>query len=441
MTGHPLAPSSPSAGHAAQRYAIALIIGFTPLLAMVVTWNPAGLPTSGLFSLSKNLSLATLAAELLVILLAARKGLFRQPLRFTMPIGLAAAGFVIIAVATAIFVAPDTFTAVLWTTILAIHALFAWSIAYLCLSRHLALTDVTSCILAGFAAAIGALIVFVWQIDDPSVFNWVHGLPGFGNIRRLGYYAAPVVGLCLGRFTMKQRAGAQLATLAVATLALGTIFWSGSRGPVAAVAAGYLLGACLFPGLRAIRPLVGFLASSALAAALTAMVPVYSDSMGVGRIFGWKPEEATSISSDVTSGRTAIWLDTLDVISNRPLFGYGEGQARAVVPLISELQLVHPHNALLQALLAWGVVGTGLLLFLALSWAAPVIKYVRKTEGEYLPPMIGLMVIVAHAGLDGTLYHVQSLALFAALLGIAHVRLQENPNRLKLGEKLHAQAV
>ena len=61
-------------GRMIERYFIPLILGFAPILLMLLTWAPSGEP-SGTMMVIRSQQLPILAAELIVIVIALREGL------------------------------------------------------------------------------------------------------------------------------------------------------------------------------------------------------------------------------------------------------------------------------------------------------------------------------------------------------------------------------
>lgn len=60
--------------------------------------------------------------------------------------------------------------------------------------------------------------------------------------------------------------------------------------------------------------------------------------------------EKNATAGDVSNGRTLIWLNSLQLFSTRPLFGYGADTALSVYSL-------NAHNSVLQSLVELGLVG------------------------------------------------------------------------------------
>lgn len=171
---------------------------------------------------------------------------------------------------------------------------------------------------------------------------------------------AAIIGLCLilalGRIA-KARGMARLALLAAVAVMAAFIWLTGSRGPLAATAAGC---AVLLLGLPRRRVLAG-------AAVLVAAVAVMH--LANPRIIGDLVEH---MSERGWSMRLGIWQQSLEMIATQPLFGHG------LTALLPRPDNQFPHDLYLSTWLYGGAIGLALLLgsFLLVArglWrAAPV---------------------------------------------------------------------
>lgn len=403
-----------------RRYAVPAIIGFAPALAILLTWAMS-VPVETI-ALIKHFALPVVAAELLVIAIALRAGLRGAVTRPAPLVLAAAAALLVIALGTALWAAPSPALAAIRNALWLIHLLFGFAVWHLRRRGWFGAADLTDALMAGFVVSALLLGLFVLQLGDPARFDWMNGLPGFDNVRRVAYYAAPVIGLCIGRFASRPDRRGWAPAFAVAILAFTLIFWNGARGALFALAAALIVGLFLFPALRHAR-IWAATAGSALLGALAALaLPGSGAFMGVRRMFLTNfSADAAVPSSGVTSGRAELWSGTLEAIGRHPWFGYGEGQVWYVVPAAKTFQVAHPHNVLLQVLLAWGVIGALCVAILAVPFALKVTRNVRARSGEWLPPMIAMLVLAAYSMVDGTLFHVLATSLFAACAGLVAV--------------------
>ncbi|WP_300975162.1 O-antigen ligase family protein [Sphingomonas sp. LHG3406-1] len=290
---------------------------------------------------------------------------------------------------TMVFFSPDPRKALLMTELWTLHVLFGFAAAYLFRA-----SDLIAGLLWGFVLCT-ALIGYL-ALTAPPDFAWVGEMPGLGNPRSFAIYAAVAIGLCLGLLGK-----GKLWPLPVLAAAFMLVFWSGSRGAVVASAGTLAASLLLFPTVRRFEVWGGFLVSAAVGAALARSASSPASLIGVNRM---------TESSD--NGRIELWRDVIELISQRPWFGYGEGQTEILTGII---WCFHPHNIILQVLLAWGVVGLVLVVILAV-WAAR--KTLERSSPETLPLVCSIIGLAFYSFIDGALYNIHTVAIFAACVGV-----------------------
>lgn len=396
-------------GGKVERYFLPAVIGFAPALLFLLTWN---VPAHQYWILMmREYSFTELAAELFAIAVAFREGMFsswkrNRPDRWDKIALVALAVLVIIAIATAILVSPDGMSAAFRTAYWIVHLLFGFSIAYLC-SRVFTRGDLIDLYVAGFCAFALAFIIFA-AVSLHRPINWTSDLPAMIHIRHVGIYATPIIGMCIG--WMATRSGVKWwIAAAIAFVGLAIALWTGSRGPIAALAAAVVV-TMVVPAMRRPKAWGGAALALVLAALLAAVLPVPASNMGVVRTV-----TATTESNDIGTGRGAMWRGVIHAIERRPVFGYGEGQMPTVAPFYN---LGQPHNLVLQLLLAWGIVGLVCSLVLGiwfLRWAIPM---VRANEEELLAPLLAMFGLVGLSMVDAAMYHILPLSIFAASAGL-----------------------
>ena len=401
----------PSMGGRVERYFIPAVIGFAPFVLLLMTWQAERM--SRLMLVMRVYSAPEIAAELFTILVALREGLlaaWKPPRRGSLGFAaLIALGLLVaIALADAIFVAPTTSAAVERTGFWLVHLLFGLSVAFLC-GRLFAARDLVGGYLAGFAVFALAFAIFAAGALQRPV-DWTWDLPAVVHIRHLGIYATAAIGLAIGVMATARRRAIWLAAFAVALAGFALTLWTGSRGPIAALAAAVIAGAIIAPSMRRARAWGGALLSLALAIPAIAWLPVPAANMGAGRTVA-----ATVQVADAGTGRGALWRLVIEAIERRPLFGYGEGQMPTVATFYGMAQ---PHNIVLQLLLAWGVAGLTCAAVLAYWFLRRAIPAVRRDEPALLPPLMAMLSLFALSMVDAALYHILPLSIFAACAGM-----------------------
>ena len=370
----------------ARHYLLPLAFAVAPAVMLLLTWqDDAGLNARAL----KLYLPVLLGAELLTVYVAVRKG-FRPEIPQGPLFGLLA--LIAVAFGSAAF-APEPARSLAWTIVWVIHLAFGWAAGRL-FDREAA----PNALMAGFLLFAALLAVRAMS----PVADWLNNPPGLDQLRRFAYYAAPIAGLAVGALAGPRRGFAFL----VACVAFGMIFWNGARGAVLAIPAAAAVGIALFPGLRRKAILLAPVAAL-IGLLVTRLVPVEPNTMGTGRMI-----------SSSSSLRDIVWQRTVEAIMERPIFGWGEAQSSLFT------RFAQPHNILLQTLLAWGVVGTVLVIYLGIVAARRAIPEVRADD-RLLPAAVAAMTLAAYSLVDGTLYHILPTAIFAAMTGMMLTRADQ----------------
>lgn len=333
----------------------------------------------------RSYNLFGLGIELAIIAIAFGRGM-RIPLNAA-----TASLFALAALAwTMAITAADQQAALIGTGSWTIHLLFGFAGALLLPPNIL-----WRALVASFAATMLLLLAF-GATTEPG-FNWIYDLPGFHNIRSFGIFAAAIAGLAMGLAV----AGRRRAPLLIAGAAFGFIFWSGTRGAVVSIVAAMAFCALPFPAWRRLR-LLAMLAASAAIGLVIALV-IGSPKL----LFG-----PSRIAQTYSNGRDELWRTSWELIRDRPLFGYGEGQLWSLAHIPYTYQ---PHNLLLQILLAWGL--AGLLLLVIPGWTAA--RGALRQARDCTWPYVGMAaVLLVYAMFDGSLHNSHSSSLFVACLAM-----------------------
>lgn len=399
-------------------WVLVLAIGLAPAVLVPMTWTLHG-PVQWMVVV-RSYPVPVLAVETMAIVAALATGLVEtlRRVRLPRPALVAAALLAMVMVGTVPF-APVPPVAATFTAIWVIHIFFGLSVAHLA-GRIFAPLDLVRGYGIGFALFCGLLFVFLVQVRDPN-FNWTFDLPAFSHVRIFGHYAAPVAGLAAGLMALGRTRGQWAAAFALATLALALVLWTGSRGALIGVAAGVGAGLLFAPPVRHLRAWGGIAAALAVAWLSVASLPAPAPTMGSARIVA-----ATVKSGDRTTGRTQLWAHVAKAAAKRPIFGHGEGQMYSVARFAD---LFHPHNIILQFLLAWGIVGLACAGTLAFYFARESIRLVRAGADELVPPFIAMVALAVPSLVDGSLFHLVPLSIFAACAGLIGSRMLRQPAR------------
>ncbi len=218
-------------------------------------------------------------------------------------------------------------------------------------------------ILASSAVMAISLIVYFAAPDFGRMKLWENGnlvtgarLSGItGTANACGYIAAlTLLLLYYWRHTLP-RLSLFFGILVILNLAC--LLMSHSRTAVAALVLGITIAA-----ITKASPTRMALLFLGICLAMIGMATLNADAT-----FEWLARSGDALEIQSGSGRTAIWATTLDLIGQRPLFGWGYAASNALIPAqIHSIGFIanHAHNAFLQIALCIGF--AGLLLFMAL---------------------------------------------------------------------------
>ena len=361
--------------------------GLAPPLLFLLTWTDE---FSRLQQMGRAFALPVLAAQLAIILMSAIEGsrLGRPQWLPLSLLGLLLVHAWIGAVGATLLL-PSLIRTGIWTIQLA----FGFAIVNLWHHRLLDLEQFRTAILAGIMLVFAMLVVFVATTPQDGAER-IGSLPAYGNVRWFAYCGAASVGLAAPGYLRERK-----LSWVAAAMGFALVSWSGSRGGFLAVGAGMAACAIINPAFRPWRVWLRLVLSGAagvlLAVALATVVPFEGQGLA---------EMAEFTDSD----RIEIWRDTLAAIAQRPWLGWGEGQFREIFRDV--WPVAQPHNVVLQVLLAWGILGAGLCLALAL-WMAP--RFLQAPSSNAAPFQAAALMLAAYSFIDGALYYTHSLALFA----------------------------
>jgi Zn-dependent protease with chaperone function len=197
-------------------------------------------------------------------------------------------------------------------------------------------------------------------------------------------------------------------------ICLTLLFWSGSRGAMLA----WLLAFLTFVYLT--KPQGRWhiwLMEIVTAVVIAILLDVGNPSMGLLNAFLRSTGADASFSGvdKLSSTRLSLWMSAIDRLRQPDIALLGAGGNGFVRLGLAFGQVFHPHNIVLQAATDWGVVGVGLLCWMAFrAWPWTEVK--RWGDGNTTSGLgMALMVFLLTVGLlDAGLYHSQYL-VFAAI--------------------------
>jgi O-antigen ligase len=269
----------------------------------------------------------------------------------------------------------------------------------------------------GFCAFlyVGYIAMIALIVPHPSTFPWDSGLPSATNIRHIGNYVAIflVAAIALFLFARDRYQGPYLSLIFVLVAFLG---WTGSRAAFVGIGAA-LFGSVLI--LRGHIPMarVGILGAT-FAAALIATIPLPAPTpaFGVMRMFN---ASDVNQDKDISSGRTEVWQNTINEISDEPFIGHGAGSFIGNMSEKYGYDLDNPHNFILQFAYDWGLIGLGLCLVLLAMAGVTTFKMPVISPIASFCAISGFILMITIGMLEGMFYHPLKMLLVSALVAPA----------------------
>ena len=246
--------------------------------------------------------------------------------------------------------------------------------AYYLVSRF-PLADIVA--LLGVALAIGVALNFAFIAGLPRLGNSEAGWTGIVSHKNgLGRMAVLGVLTHLQLIKLRPRFRMWHGVLAAANVALV----AGSRSTTAAVATMSLVALLvIYRTFRARRTLFGAVLVGLTTAGVVGTLAAMDRFAALTEMLG----------KDVTlTGRTTLWADSLRAVAERPLFGHGyDGfwggwwSPNHELWLRNPWEPPHSHNAMLEMLLAGGIVGLVLLVVITGRALGRAVRYLRDVPG------------------------------------------------------------
>jgi len=361
---------------------------------------------------TRLLELPFVASELFVIQVAVRAGYRDAAIWRQLPRDVVAA-FALLCIGLTIgsaVISKNPFESVLLSLTTLIHLRFCATIHFFARAEPQREICALFPWLTSGLVALAILTIWRFQLPPPAasvpggVIEWGSALPGFINVRHFGSWTGAIAaGLMLALLYGDEEQEGRVASLSY-LLAAGLTCWSGTR---AAILAMIVVALVALVSLRRwpTWPRLGHVAAlSTLALGLA--LPLLPDSpdfhlyvVGDGR------------SADMaTGGRLVLWHATFDRWLDSPLFGWGSGST------FWEVQVgwthTQPHNAVLQFLISWGVVGAAGGLWLL--GRAIVATHRTGMDNAGLRPLTGMLyALLFMSMLEGMLYYPRFIMMIA----------------------------
>ncbi|MEM9270734.1 MAG: O-antigen ligase family protein [Pseudomonadota bacterium] len=241
--------------------------------------------------------------------------------------------------------------------------------------------------------------------------DWLNSPPGVYQVRLWGMILTAAFAIAVV-FTAQPGALRKIWPPVLLVLLSTALCYTGTRGALPALVAGFVVTALVMTRARgslAVTLVLGLAIGAVLSLALPVPHPAY------GLISSYSETVTSQDVNQLSASRVALWTQTLEIWSKHPVFGIGYGQYRYFNHGQFE-GFSHPHNSVLEFVLVFGLVG-GLAFLGILFWlwlrAAQALR--AHPDPVRVAAFFALNALLAFSLLDGTLYQLDTLQIYAVL--------------------------
>ncbi len=270
----------------------------------------------------------------------------------------------------------------------------------------------------GSAITAFFIIIYSFIIGHGSDYDWISAMPGFSNIRHIGYIKLLGAALSLGAII----SGYDKRTHVILFIInFAAIIWFGSRGPFIAILLSLLTAYIFIPNFRNIKKLGTILVSILSAILISQMVPTPpSPSYNV---FDRYEEKKIDDYEKFTSGRSELWADAAQLFAKKPLIGNGTDQFKYTAESALGASR-HPHNIIMQILFEWGLIGSLSFLFLIALLLNSVARdlFAARPEAVFLMP---IMAAIFFSMIDGILFYALPISILSLIIVMQTIKARQ----------------
>ncbi|OTG89694.1 O-antigen ligase family protein [Acinetobacter sp. ANC 3813] len=258
---------------------------------------------------------------------------------------------------------------------------------------------------------IGLIHIFS-IITDIIIFNRIENTNlstsfPFGNIRHISSFLTVIFIISL-YLSLNSKQKINIFYKFTAIIFLSFILWSGSRSSYISL---FIVLLYLFyfseEKIQYISNTTQILLSSI---AISLLLSVKNNIFGVQRIQNYS-----------SSGRTEIWLETINHIINKPFIGYGADSFSLIMNNYGR-NYYQAHNFILQILIEFGVIGFILIIFNLYKYGKNINTNINSDQKLFIAILINYFLI----GLfDGVVYYTFSLFFIGFSFSILRINYTE----------------
>jgi O-antigen ligase len=278
----------------------------------------------------------------------------------------------------------------------------------------------------GFIVALFSLVQYL-TYDGKIYWLWPALPHSFGPYFDYSHYAGLMEMLTPIPLVMALTDGAkrhqQLLWMVASILMAATIFVCGSRGGMIAFAIEMVFLAGLFVTRRSSR-------TAWVLCAVCVVIGAFGLWLDNGRALQRLDSMRDPLAIGDVTNRLTIERDSLAMVRDRPLFGWGLGLFPIIYPQYRSFSIDdlvnQAHNDYLQAFVETGIVGFACVLWFIVNLYRSGIRNLRAhsriSTAPSLGPLVGCTGILVHSLSDFNLHIPANAALFFVLCGMASDR-------------------
>lgn len=258
-------------------------------------------------------------------------------------------------------------------------------------------------------------------------YKFSTNIPFFSNIRHWGYLQA--IALPFAYFLITQKRYAYIG-YTLTTILWWSIFWSSGRAVFLASSLITLL-TCIY--LLRNKTTEKLLLILMISISLSWVSNISDRETPISRMFGNGENIVDQSINRYSAGRIGMYKDTISrAWDQNPLLGLGPDSFRFQKPEI--FWTMHPHNSLIEAFFAYGIMGV--ILLALLTWQISSKVTTHTSDKLLLTATYACASIMLISLLDGPLYHAFSLFCFSGALAITLQPQQTAKNQTELNKYL-----
>lgn len=272
--------------------------------------------------------------------------------------------------------------------------------------------------LAGYAVAASLCMIAVFDRPD---FPFDFFSAGVTNLRQIGFFGIPAVGIALGMLAVAKSHAERNLQVFVLFAGLFLVIWCGGRASVLGAVAAFSVAVVFATGRRRMLAV----ATACCTAIAIPAAHLLSPSPIFGPVSLLRLVQPSGSADGYSSSRLSFWEWALEDIVARPFPGHGEGQfAFLIVEKVGHVYN-HPHNFVLQAMYEWGVPGFLAIAALILLTLWQALKLRGAALAQALPALAGFVGLATTSLLDGALYYPMPIVCAVLFLVVIALRAQD----------------